>query len=260
MTAEGIRWVMPAKRRRILILGGTGEARHLAGRAVEILPNNVEVISSYAGRTARAKDPPGTVREGGFGGASGLANYLRDANVDMVIDATHPFAAAISAHAATAAIKTGRPHLILRRPDWVLPKDAQTTFVSDMATAARQLAASGSRAFLSTGGQELDAFAGIPNVWFLVRLISEPQRKLPLDNYAVITGRPPFSESTEARLLRENDIDIMVSKHSGGILPAKITAAVAQDIPLILIRQPSAPFGAHLTTIDDAIAWIQDRL
>ena len=251
---------MPAKRRRILILGGTGEARRLAGRAVETLPDDVEIISSYAGRTARPQNPPGTVREGGFGGTEGLANYLRDASIDMVIDATHPFATAISAHAAKAAVEIGRPRLMLRRPDWVLPEDAQTTFVSDMAAAAHQLAAQGSRAFLTTGTQEFNAFASISNVWFLVRLISEPQERLPLDAYDVITGRPPFSETAEAALLREHRIDTLVSKHSGGPLPTKITAAVAQDIPLILIRRPSAPFGTHVETIDDAVAWIQDRL
>ena len=251
---------MPAKRRRILILGGTGEARRLACLAVENLPKNVEVISSYAGRTARPLDPPGTVREGGFGGADGLAKYLKEAAIDMVIDATHPFAATISAHAATATAAIGRPRLILRRPDWVLPEDAQTTFVRDMAAAADRLAAQGGRAFLSTGTQEINAFAGIPNVWFLVRLISEPQERLPLDAYDVITGRPPFSETAERALLREHRIDTLVSKHSGGPLPTKITAAVAQDIPLILIRQPSAPFGTHVETIDDAVTWIQDRL
>ena len=251
---------MPAKRRRILILGGTGEARRLACLAVENLPNNVEVISSYAGRTARPLNPPGTVREGGFGGADGLAKYLKEAEIDMVIDATHPFAAAISAHAATATAAIGRPRLMLRRPDWVLPEDAQTTFVRDMAAAAGRLAAQGGRAFLSTGTQEIDAFAGIPNVWFLVRLISEPQDRLSLDDYAVITARPPFSESAEASLLQENRIDMLVSKHSGGPLPAKISAAVAQDIPLILIRQPLEPYGEHVEAIDDAIAWIEDRL
>ena len=251
---------MPAERRRILILGGTGEARHLAGRAVETLPANVEIISSYAGITTRPQDPPGTVREGGFGGADGLTNYLRNAAIDMVIDATHPFATAISAHAVTAAVAIGCPRLILRRPDWVLPKDARTTFVNDMAAAARQLAAQGGRAFLSTGTQEFDAFAGISNVWFLVRLISEPRERLPLNAYAVITGRPPFSTPAEAALLQEHRIDMLVSKHSGGRLPAKIAAAVAQDIPLMLIRQPSPPYGAHVETIDDAVAWIKDRL
>ena len=251
---------MPADHRRILILGGTGEARRLAVQAIETLPNNVEVISSYAGRTARLQNPPGTVREGGFGGAHGLANYMRDAAIDMVIDATHPFAAAISDHAATAASATGRPRLILRRPDWQLPKEAQTTFVSDMATAARQLATRGGRAFLSTGIQELGAFSRIPNVWFLVRLISEPQESLPLDSYDVVFGRPPFSQTEEALLLRENRIDMLVSKHSGGPLPKKIIAAVNQNIPLTLIRQPSMPYGAYVETIDDAIAWIQDRL
>ena len=220
----------------------------------------MEVISSYAGRTARPLDPPGTVREGGFGGADGLENYLKEAAIDMVIDATHPFATAISAHATTAAAAIGCPRLILRRPDWVLPEDAQTIFVRDMDVAAERLAAQGGRAFLSTGAQEINAFAGIPNVWFLVRLISKPQDRLSLDDYAVITGRPPFSESAEAALLQENRIDMLVSKHSGGPLPAKISAAVAHDIPLILIRQPPEPYGVRVEVIDDAIAWIEDRL
>ena len=251
---------MPADRRRVLILGGTGEARLLAGLAVETLPRNVEIISSFAGRTMRPQDPPGIVREGGFGGADGLTKYLENAAIDMVIDATHPFATTISTHAATATAATGRPRLMLRRPDWVLPEDAQTTFVSDMTTAARLLAAQGGRAFLSTGTQQITSFAGIPNVWFLVRLISKPKKHLPLDDYAIITGRPPFSESKEAALLQENRIDVLISKHSGGPLPAKISAAVAQDIPLILIRQPSKPHGVHVETINEAIAWIQGRL
>ena len=251
---------MPADRRRVLILGGTGEARLLAGLAVGTLPRNVEIISSFAGRTLRPQDPPGIVREGGFGGADGLTKYLREAAIDIVIDATHPFAATISAHAALATAATGRPRLMLRRPDWVLPEDAQTTFVNDMTAAARQLAAQGGRAFLSTGTQQITSFSGIPNVWFLVRLISKPKERLPLDDYAIITDRPPFSASKEAALLQSNRIDVLISKHSGGPLPAKISAAVTQDIPLILIHQPPKPHGVHVESIDEAIAWIQGRL
>ena len=250
---------MRDSRRRVLILGGTGESRRLADRAVKALPGDVEIISSYAGRTRRPADPPGTIREGGFGGADGLAAYIRDNAVDMLVDATHPFAAVISGHAAAAAAAIGCPRLVLRRPDWVLPGAANVTHVADMAEAA-EAAGRATRVFLTTGTQDLAAFSGLARTWFLIRLITAPAAPLPLAEYSVTTGRPPFALASETALLHEHGIDGVVSKHSGGALPAKITAASALGIPLILVRQPAPPPGDQTSTIDEALTWIMERL
>lgn len=259
MTARASGSDMRDKRRRILILGGTGEARRLATRAARALPDDVEVISSYAGRTQRPTDPPGAIREGGFGGADGLAAYIRDSAIDLLVDATHPFAAAISENAATASEAAHCPRLVLRRPDWTLPENAEVTEAADM-TEAAAAAARAERVFLTTGTRNLDAFAGLDDVWFLVRLIADPDGPLPLAGYAVTTGRPPFGLAAETALLQEHGIDALISKHSGGPLPAKIAAAAALGVPMVLIRQPAPPAGDQTGTIDGAIAWITERL
>jgi len=246
--------------RRLLILGGTADARRLAARLVDTLPRDVEVISSYAGRTERPVDPPGTIREGGFGGPDGLAAYLGDAPIDMVIDATHPFAAKMSAHAAAACAQTGRPRVQLTRPAWALPDTAKVDDAATMAAAADLLTGRAARVFLSTGTQDIDAFAGLADIWFLVRLIAPAAGPLPLADYTVTTGRPPYSLAAERQLFDSHDIEILVSKHAGGPVPAKITAAVERDLPIILIRQPDPPPGERVETIDAAVDWVTARI
>jgi len=251
---------MQDKRRRILILGGTGEGRNLATRAFQTFPRDVEIITSYAGRTKRNKIPPGTIREGGFGGVEGLKTFIKNESIDVLIDATHPFAKTISNHATIAARDAGCPHLILRRPNWVMPKIAQIINFSQMAEVANCSAIQGKRVFLSSGTQGLQSLAKLKNVWFLVRLITKPDEFLPLANHKVIIDSPPFVEEQELALLEEHKIDLMVSKHSGGTLPAKITAATKLKIPIILIHQPPSPVGRKTKRIEEALAWLKARL
>ena len=251
---------MQYKRRRILILGGTGEGRKLATRAFQTFQKDVEIISSYAGRTKRTKTPPGTIREGGFGGIDGLKTFIIDQSIDVLIDATHPFAKTISNHAAIAARDLGCPHLILRRPNWVMPKNAQIINFSQMAEVANCLSIQGKRVFLSSGTQGLQSLAKLKNVWFLVRLITKPDEFLPLAHHKVIIECPPFVEKQEIALLEEHKIDLMVSKHSGGRLPAKITAATKLKIPIFLIQQPPPPVGRKTKRIEEALTWLRARL
>ena len=245
---------------RILILGGTGEARKLATLIVKSLPKTAEVITSYAGKTQRKKDPPGKIREGGFGGVTGLSNFIYAESIDLIIDATHPFAVNISAHAAEAASQTGRPHLILRRPNWILPTSIQVTEVKSMSEAADQLVGQAERIFLSSGRQDLEAFSNLKEIWFLVRLITMPRTPLPLANYQIITGHPPFGKSLELSLLKDNYIETLVSKHSGGPIPSKISAAATLEIPIILLRQPDPPPGNKVSDMAGALAWVQENL
>ncbi len=241
---------MPPK---LLILGGTAEAaalaRALAGRA--------EVISSLAGR-AGIPDLPGRVRVGGFGGAAGLEAFLRAEAIGRVIDATHPFAARISAHAETACQALGIPRLVLRRPDWVRQPDDLWVEVADMAEAAQRLPDLGRRAFLTVGAGEAAAFASVRDVWFLVRLLTV--ESLPLADHAVITGRPPFTEAAEQALMAEHRIDVLVSKASGGSAThGKIAAARHLRIPVLMIRRPAPPLGASVDSVAAAVEWLEDQ-
>jgi len=198
---------------RILILGGTREAFQLAERLVDMA--GVEVISSLAGRTKEPRLPRGQVRMGGFGGVEGLARYLRDERVSHLINATHPFAAQISANALAAAKSAGVPLLRLLRPAWTARPDDRWVMVRDATGAAELCRRAGGRIFLTLGSGELDAFAGIYNAHFLVRMVDAPNGLL-LHDYQVITARGPFSLQDELRLLAEHHIGLVVAKNSGG--------------------------------------------
>ena len=248
---------MRNNRRRILILGGTSEARKLAIQVVKTLPNHVEIISSYAGKTIRTEEPPGTIREGGFGGAKGLEDFIRSESIDLLIDATHPFATVISNHAAVATEAIGCPRLVLRRPDWKLSADIQVREAKNMDEAAHWLSGRKERVFLSTGRHQLNAFTHLKEAWFLIRLITMSDFPLPLSCYKIVTGRPPFKRESEISLLKQNGIQCLVSKHSGGPVPEKVAAAGALGIPIILIRQPEPPTGRTTNEISKALTWIQ---
>lgn len=236
---------------RVLILGGTTEAAGLA----RALADKVDIVTSLAGRTADPISLPGRVRVGGFGGPEGLAEYLRDEAIERVIDATHPFAARISAHAAHACAAAGVPRLMLVRPRWSrLPGDCWE-MVADMDAAARRLPALGRRALLTVGIGETGAFATVTGVHFVVRLIA-PQ-PLPLADYQVVTGRGPFEAAAEAALLRRHRIDVVVTKDSGGgATYGKIAAARELGLPVLMVARPPLPPGDAVDSVDAAVAWV----
>lgn len=242
---------------RLLILGGTAEAARLARLLAERAPG-LEVISSLAGR-AGVPDLPGRVRVGGFGGAEGLAAILAAEDIAAVIDATHPFAARISAHAVAACATACRPLLRLERPGWErLPGDRWVE-VADMAEAVRSLPQLGRRAFLTVGAGEVAAFASVRGVWFLVRLL-EPG-PLPLADYTVVIGKGPFGEAEERRLLQEHRIEVVVSKASGGAATyGKIAAARALGLPVLMIRRPALPPAATADRVEEAAEWAISRV
>lgn len=248
-------------RKRLLILGGTTEARELAGLAVNALSDQVDVISSLAGRVTPVQPLPGTTRVGGFGGIPGLIDYLRRERIDWVIDATHPFAATMSAHAFAACQETQVPRLMLIRPPWTPPADTRCLEVENLAEAAQVLPRFARRAFLTIGASGLEAFADVTGVWFLVRLIELPEGALPLKNYAVVTGRPPYALDAERTLIQEHRIDTLVAKQSGGAATeAKLTAAREAGLFVVLIRRPPREPGEAVATAEEALAWLQGRL
>lgn len=243
-------------RRHVLVLGGTAEARRLAG----LLADNpaLRVTSSLAGRVAAPRLPAGEVRIGGFGGADGLARWMREQRVEAVIDATHPFAETISRNAAVAAAAVHVPLLALRRPGWVPQPGDRWQRAASAAEAARMLPALGRRVFLTTGRLELAAFAGLDRLWFLVRSVDPPAAPLPA-RCEVLLARGPFTVEGEAGLLRRHRIDVLVTKDSGGAATAaKLTAARRAGLPVVVIDRPAAPEGAETAaSVEEAAAWLR---
>jgi precorrin-6A/cobalt-precorrin-6A reductase len=241
---------------RVLILGGTQEAFALAEQLSEIA--GIEIVSSLAGRTREPRRPKGEVRTGGFGGAKGLARYLREAGITHLINATHPFAATISANAVEAAHAAGVPMLRLLRAAWTAQPEDRWVSARDAAEAAELCRRRGGRIFLTVGSGELDAFAAIRNVHFLVRMVDVPDR-LPLHDYRTISARGPFSLQDELRLLAEHHIGLLVAKNSGGDATyAKIEAARRMGLPVIMIERPQAPPSPVVDTIDAVMDWVRE--
>ncbi|MGW0610581.1 cobalt-precorrin-6A reductase [Streptomyces sp. NPDC002788] len=241
----------------VLILGGTTEARRLAELlAVGPLPG-LRVTNSLAGRVAAPRLPPGQVRVGGFGGAEGLADWLREHEVDALIDATHPFAQTISFNAARAAATAHVPLLALRRPGWVPVAGDAWHEAGSLEEAARLLPALGGRVFLTTGRMGLAAFAGLHDLWFLVRSVDPPEPPHP-PRTEVLLDRGPFTLGGERELLRRHRIDVVVTKDSGGTATApKLTAAREAGLPVVVVRRPPVPQDVPVVTgAEEAAGWI----
>ncbi len=247
--------------KRVLILGGTGEAAKLARRLDPEIPESVEVITSLAGRTKNPPDLPGRVISGGFGGTQGLKTFIEQEGITLVIDATHPFAETISDSANVACTVTDTPRMTLARPEWRLPPDGKWLEVDDMAAASEAIRAFAKRTFLTIGTRGLDAFSDHDEMWFLVRLIEEPDNPLPLKDYLIITGRPPHDLEAERQLITDYNIDCLVSKHAGGAATeGKIRAALAAQIPIVLIRRPPRLPGHWTESLEDCVEWIMKQL
>ncbi|RBY90504.1 cobalt-precorrin-6A reductase [Blastococcus sp. TBT05-19] len=237
------------------MLGGTGEARALATALVE---RGVDVVSSLAGRVSDPVLPPGEVRVGGFGGADGLAAWLGGAAVDAVVDATHPFAATMTASAAAACSRTGTPLLRLQRPGWLAGPGDDWRWADSLEGAAAAVAGF-DRVFLTTGRQGLGAFAGL-TAHCLVRSVDPPDPPLPART-TVVLARGPFGLDDERALLREHAVEVVVTKDSGGSMTAaKLTAARELGLPVVLVRRPPLPPGVPVVaTVAAALAWLAEN-
>ncbi|ARV62001.1 cobalt-precorrin-6A reductase [Nostocales cyanobacterium HT-58-2] len=245
--------------KRLLILGGTSDAAELADQA-SAMPE-VEVITSLAGRTRQPITPAGILRVGGFGGEAGLVEYLREAKIDILIDATHPFAAQISFHAVRAATTCKIPHLMFIRPVWErLPGD-QWVEVESVEAAAAVLPELAKRVFLTIGRQQLAPFASLEDIWFLMRLIELPAPDALVPSGVILCDRGPFALENERKLLIEHQIDTIVSKNSGGDATyAKIIAARELGIKVVIVKRPATPPGEKVSDVESAVAWLVNQL
>lgn len=241
---------------RVLILGGTSEAaslaRALAGDA------RFQATLSLAGRTRAPATPPVPHRIGGFGGIDGLAEYLRIERIDALIDATHPFAAQISRHAAVAAAQTATRLLVIWRPPWQQGRGDRWITVAGMRAAAEVLGRAPRRVFLTVGRQDLAPFAAAPWHHYLIRSVDPPDAAALPRHAEVIAARGPFAEADERRLLAQQRIEVIVTKNSGGnATVGKVDAARALGLPVVMVARPPAPAaGTVVADADAAHGWL----
>lgn len=240
----------------LLILGGTTEAADLAARLAAAHPE-VKALVSLAGRTAAPRPLALPMRVGGFGGAEGLAAFLRAARVKALVDATHPFAAVMPFNAVKACKAVGIPRLKLVRPTWPPEPGDDWHEVPDMASAAATLGAAPRRVFLTIGRQEIGAFAAAPQHHYLARMIEAPEPGHGLPNLTVIRARGPFDLAAETALMRERAIDKVVAKNAGGTASAaKLAAARALRLPVVMVARPASPEGPAVTSVEATLDWL----
>jgi precorrin-6A/cobalt-precorrin-6A reductase len=242
----------------VLVLGGTSEARALAAE-LDGRPG-LRVISSLAGRVSRPALPAGEVRVGGFGGADGLAAWATAEGVGAVVDATHPFAQAISANAADACARTGLPLLRLARPAWIAREGDDWRPAGSLEEAAGLLPGLGSRVFVTTGRQGLAAFAHLDELWFLIRCVEPPSGPMP-GRREVLLARGPYAREAERALMQRFGVDVLVTKNSGGPLTeGKLDAARDLGLPVVMVARPApAPAAASVPAVADAVGWVLAR-
>ncbi|MCF8610585.1 cobalt-precorrin-6A reductase [Gordonia sp. HY285] len=239
----------------VLVLGGTGDARAVAAALVD---DGVDLVSSLAGRVQSPRLPVGEVRIGGFGGRDGLADYLRGNGVRVVVDATHPFAARITPNAVAACAAAGVAYLRVARPAWEPEPADRWTRVPDVNAAATVVAARGGRVFLTTGRQDVGAFACVDDAWFLIRVVDAPDTELP-PHHELLRSRGPYTVESERELLERHAIDLLVTKNSGGPLTsAKLRAAAERGIEVVVVDRPSEPTSIETApSADDAAARVR---
>jgi precorrin-6A/cobalt-precorrin-6A reductase len=250
---------MDPKGRSVLVLGGTSEGRTIA--TILASRPGLRVVTSLAGRVADPTLPPGEVRIGGFGGPAGLAAWLAAEGIDAVVDATHPFAAGITASAVAAASQAGVPLIRLDRPGWTEAAGDTWIRVPTLAAAADALAGLGERVFLTTGRQGLSTFASLHGHWFLVRSVNAPDPPLPA-RMRLVLDRGPFTVEGELALMRSAAVDVVVTKDSGGELAAaKLTAARELGLPVVMVDRPATPSCVEVVTgVEAAVVWVEELM
>jgi precorrin-6A/cobalt-precorrin-6A reductase len=246
-------------RKRILILGGTTEAREFA-QAVAVR-GDLETTLSLAGRTAAPLPQSVPVRRGGFGGIAGLAEYMREQQVSALVDATHPYAARISAHALIAASQTNTPMITLSRPPWRAVAGDQWTEVHSVQEAVDALGRKPRHVFLALGRQELAHFAAAPQHHYWIRSVDPVEPALAVPHAQYILARGPFEEDQERTLFLAHAIDVLVAKNSGGRATyGKIAAARMLGIPVMLLRRPPETAAPQVASVGAAIEWLDHVL
>jgi precorrin-6A/cobalt-precorrin-6A reductase len=238
----------------VLLLGGTTEASALARLLAE---RGVPATLSYAGRTEKPRPQPIPVRVGGFGGVDGLTDFLRREGVTHLVDATHPFAATMSANAVAAARAAGIPLLALTRPAWTPVAGDRWTHVPDVAHAVAALEGKPRRILLALGRMHVADFAAAAQHHYVLRFVDTPTTPPALPDHALIVDRGPFTSEADRALMAAHGIDLVVCKNAGGTgAEAKLVAARALGIPVLMIDRPALPPRGEVTDPQAVLAWL----
>lgn len=239
---------------KVLVLGGTTEASALARL---LAGHGIAATLSYAGRTESPRAQPVPVRVGGFGGVDGLADHLRETGVTHLVDATHPFAATMSAHAVEAARRVNVAHIALTRPAWQAIAGDRWRTVADIDAAVAALSGPGLRVLLALGRMHVAAFAAQPQHHYLLRFVDQPDQPPPLPHHALVVDRGPFTAAGDRALLQRHAIDLVVSKNAGGAgAEAKLVAARELGLPVLMIDRPPVPQRYEVHRPEDVLAWL----
>jgi precorrin-6A/cobalt-precorrin-6A reductase len=243
---------------RVLLLGGSTEASALA-RLLAGDPR-FEATLSLAGRTIAPRAQPIPMRSGGFGGVEGLVRYLREERIDVLIDATHPFASGMSANAIEAASAAGVPLLAAERPAWQKQPGDRWAQVPDMASAVAALGQAPRIVFSGTGSLALAELEAAPQHTYIIRLIGAPSAPSGLPSVTLIQARGPFIAGDDIRLFRQHRIEVVLAKNSGGgAAVSKIEAARALALPVIMIARPFIPPRPTVATVEEALIWLNEH-
>jgi precorrin-6A/cobalt-precorrin-6A reductase len=241
---------------RALILGGTADASLLAA---EIARAGIDAVYSYGGRTRVPANQPLPTRIGGFGGVSGLADYIRREDITHVIDATHPFAAEMSRNAVAACAETGTPLIALERAPWTKAPGDNWIEIPDVDAAVAALPEAPENVFLAIGRQHIAPFATKPQHAYTLRFVDPPEAPLPFAA-DVIVSRGPFTLEGELEMMRKRSITRIVARNSGGDgARAKIGAARRLGLPVIMISRPQLPERLRVESVAAIMQWLGHR-
>jgi len=241
---------------KLLILGGSGEAADLA-RALQG-DARFDVTLSLAGRTSEPVALPGKLLTGGFGGAEGLAHVLAQEHFHLLVDATHPFAVHMKANAVEAGKIAGTKFLTIRRPPWVQREGDRWIMVESLEAAAVAIGEGPRRVFLTTGRMELAPFRAAPQHLYIVRSVEAPSPQELPPHVELITARGPFNVADERALIETHRIELIVTKNSGGAgAEAKLDAARALSLPVIMVARPDLPEAPSVETVAEAVVWLE---
>lgn len=225
--------------------------------AAALAARGIPATLSYMGRVERPKPQPVPVRVGGFGGVEGLVDWLGAQGVTHLVDATHPFAARMSANAVAAAARTGVPLVALVRPPWQPGPGDRWQRVPDIAGAVAALEGAARRVMLAIGRMHLAEFAARPQHDYLLRLVDPPTEPPPLPRHTVVIDRGPFSAAADRALMVEHRVELVVSKNAGGAgAVAKLEAARDLGLPVVMIDRPAVPPRPEVGSVAEVLDWI----